>query len=148
MKLRHFCYFYRMDTIKKYTHDGVTVVWKPQLCIHSANCVKALPEVFKPKEKPWVQPKGSTGKAIIDAVKRCPSGALTYKTEQKIADTSEENSENIQVNLIDKGPAIIIGNCTITHPDGTTEVRERRASFCRCAKSANFPYCDGSHKNA
>jgi uncharacterized Fe-S cluster protein YjdI len=37
-----------------------------------------LPEVFKPKEKPWITPKDSTTEKIIAQVKKCPSGALSY----------------------------------------------------------------------
>jgi uncharacterized Fe-S cluster protein YjdI len=37
-----------------------------------------LAEVFKPKEKPWITPEGSTTEKIIAQVKRCPSGALSY----------------------------------------------------------------------
>ena len=135
-----------MDITKKYTHNEVTVVWKPGLCIHSGNCVRSLPHVFKPKEKPWIQPEGSTSEQLIEAVKKCPSGALTYTIENS-PETMSEQAENIKINLIENGPAIVVGTCEITHPDGSVETRERRSSFCRCTKSANFPFCDGSHKN-
>lgn len=42
------------NPIKEYTNGEVTVLWEASKCIHSANCVKNLPEGFKPKEKPWV----------------------------------------------------------------------------------------------
>ena len=28
---------------KKYKNDDITVLWKPKLCIHAAECVKRLP---------------------------------------------------------------------------------------------------------
>ena len=31
------------DIVKRYTNGEVTVVWKPELCIHSAVCVGGLP---------------------------------------------------------------------------------------------------------
>ena len=62
----------------KYSNGEVTIVWKPDLCIHSTICVKGLPEVFKPKQRPWITPEGSTKEKIIDQVKKCPSGALSY----------------------------------------------------------------------
>jgi len=37
-----------------------------------------LPEVFKPKEKPWIRPEESTTEKIIVQVTKCPSGALSY----------------------------------------------------------------------
>lgn len=134
-----------MDITKKYTHNDVTVIWKPGLCIHSGNCVRALPNVFKPKDKPWVQPEGSSSEELMNAIKKCPSGALTYETSTT-ATPMEENTENIKVTLIDNGPAIIMGTCEISHPDGSTEMRERRSSICRCGKTGNSPFCDGSHK--
>jgi Uncharacterized conserved protein len=42
------------------------------------NVFTILPEVFKPKDKPWIQMEHSNTEAIVNAVKKCPSGALTY----------------------------------------------------------------------
>jgi len=64
---------------KEYSNGEVTVLWDASKCIHSANCVKNLPEVFKPKEKPWVQMENSTSENIISTVNKCPSGALSLK---------------------------------------------------------------------
>jgi uncharacterized Fe-S cluster protein YjdI len=66
------------DITKKYSNGEVTIVWKPNVCIHSAICFKGLGEVFDPKKKPWITPEGSTTEKIIEQVKKCPSGALTY----------------------------------------------------------------------
>ena len=62
----------------QYSNGEVTIVWQPELCKHSGKCVRGLPEVFKPKEKPWITPENSTTEIIIKHVKRCPSGALSY----------------------------------------------------------------------
>ncbi|MDR1544137.1 MAG: (4Fe-4S)-binding protein [Prevotellaceae bacterium] len=64
--------------VKHYTNGEVTIVWKPDLCQHAAFCGKELPEVFKPKEKPWINPNGASTERIIKQVKRCPSGALSF----------------------------------------------------------------------
>jgi len=66
------------DITKEYTNGEVTIVWQSGKCIHSANCVRNNPDVFQPQEKPWIKPEGSTTEKIIDTVKKCPSGALTY----------------------------------------------------------------------
>jgi len=66
------------QTTFKYSNGEVTIVWQPELCIHSGNCARVLPQVFKPKEKPWITPEGSTTEKIIEQVKKCPSGALSY----------------------------------------------------------------------
>ncbi len=67
-----------MESAKEYTNGEVTIVWKPDLCTHSANCAKGLPSVFQPKEKPWIQKNGASTEEIINQVKKCPSGALTF----------------------------------------------------------------------
>ena len=61
-----------------YTNDDITVVWKPNVCMHSTLCWKGLIDVFNPKEKPWIKMDGATTEKIIDQVKKCPSGALGY----------------------------------------------------------------------
>ena len=66
------------DITKKYTNGEVTIVWKPNLCKHSAICFNGLGEVFHPRELPWITPEHSTTEKIINQVKKCPSGALTY----------------------------------------------------------------------
>jgi len=65
-------------TIKKYTNGEITVVWQPDKCIHSANCLNGLPEVFDPDKRPWVNILGADTERIIEQVKKCPSGALSY----------------------------------------------------------------------
>ena len=66
------------QTTFKYSNGEVTIVWQPHLCIHSGNCARGLPEVFKPREKPWIVPEGSVTEKIIEQVKKCPSGALSF----------------------------------------------------------------------
>ena len=67
------------SNIKEYTNGEVTVLWEASKYTHSANCVKNLSEVFKPKEKPWVQMENSTSEKIVSTVAKCPSGALSIK---------------------------------------------------------------------
>lgn len=62
----------------KYTNGEVTIVWKPDICIHSTLCWKGLNEVFNPKKRPWINPNGATTDQIIEQVRKCPSGALSY----------------------------------------------------------------------
>ena len=53
----------------KYSNSEVTIVWQPGLCIHSGNCAHGLPEILRPREKPWITPEGSTTEKIIQQVK-------------------------------------------------------------------------------
>lgn len=67
------------DLVKRYTRDGVTVIWKPSLCIHSGICARGLPLVFDPKRRPWVVMAGTDVEKIVEQVEECPSGALSYE---------------------------------------------------------------------
>ena len=68
-----------MKSVKKeYTNGEVTIVWQSELCKHSGNCVRGLPEVFQVKEKPWIKPENASSEQIMEQVKKCPSGALSY----------------------------------------------------------------------
>lgn len=66
------------DLKKEYSNGEVTVVWQSGKCIHSGNCVKNNPDVFQPKEKPWIKIDGSSTVKIIETIQKCPSGALTF----------------------------------------------------------------------
>ena len=71
----------------KYNNDDITVVWKPEICQHSTLCWKGLIEVFNPREKPWIKMDAATSDRIIDQVKKCPSGALSYLMNNKNAES-------------------------------------------------------------
>lgn len=68
-----------MKTItKKYSNGEVTIIWKPDACIHSAVCFKGLSQVFDPRKRPWITPEGGTTQQIVEQVNKCPSKALTF----------------------------------------------------------------------
>lgn len=41
-------------------------------------CVRNNPDIFQPKEKPWIKPEASTTEKIKSTIDQCPSGALSY----------------------------------------------------------------------
>lgn len=135
-----------MGKTKEYSNGEVTVMWKPEICIHSAKCVKNLPKVFKPKEKPWIQMDHGTSEAIVNAVTACPSGALTYRRNNEQNIETQNTSEAMKVQVMDKGPLLVHGTITITHADGRVEEKDKITAFCRCSKTGNNPFCDGTHK--
>jgi|GEM_PF-1281878 len=40
----------KKEIVKEYHKGDLTVIWKPQTCIHAAVCVSKLPEVYNPKK--------------------------------------------------------------------------------------------------
>lgn len=65
--------------MKKYQKEDINIVWKSEKCIHAGFCARQLSEVFKPKDRPWIQPDNANKERIIEQVKKCPSGALTIE---------------------------------------------------------------------
>jgi uncharacterized Fe-S cluster protein YjdI len=64
---------------KEYSKDEITILWKPEKCIHSGICVKTLPRVYNPREKPWIKQENASSEELIRQVSKCPSGALSIK---------------------------------------------------------------------
>lgn len=135
-----------MSKTKEYSNGEVTIVWAPETCIHSGICVKGLPEVFKPKEKPWIKIGAASTQDLVNQVKACPSGALSYYMNDK-KDLSSERLET-KVEVLENGPLLVYGTLKVTHKDGTSEIKNKTTAFCRCGMSSNKPYCDGTHVKA
>jgi uncharacterized Fe-S cluster protein YjdI len=136
------------DITKKYSNGEVTIIWKPSACIHSKLCwdkLKGLPQVFDPSQKPWIKPEKASTEKIIEQIKKCPSGALSYTMHN-----SEENTESVPVEntveVAENGPLLIYGNLEIKLKDGSLKKQNKVTAFCRCGASSNKPFCDGTHR--
>ena len=135
------------DITKKYTNGEVTIVWKPNTCIHSRLCWNAatgLPEVFNPSERPWINPQGATTERIIEHVKKCPSGALSFYLNNESEDIATISAESL-VEVAPNGPLLVYGNIIVKDKEGNETHKNKVTAFCRCGQSGNKPYCDGSH---
>lgn len=65
--------------MKEYPNGEISVIWKPELCQHAGVCVKLLPKVYNPKEKPWIKVENASTEALKNQISKCPSGALSYR---------------------------------------------------------------------
>jgi uncharacterized Fe-S cluster protein YjdI len=133
------------DITKKYTNGEVTVVWKPNQCIHSTICFKGLSSVFDPQKRPWVTPEGGTTQQIVDQIEKCPSGALSYFMNDEAGSEVNVEAETI-VETMPNGPLMVYGNVTVKDASGNLTKKNNVTAFCRCGSSGNKPFCDGSHK--
>jgi uncharacterized Fe-S cluster protein YjdI len=131
----------------KYSNGEVTVIWKPTQCIHSKICWTQLRDVFDPTKRPWVNMTGADTQAIIDQVKKCPSGALSFVMNEEAETRTEESASAsiTNIEILPNGPILIKTNCQISFSNGETTVKEGVTALCRCGASKNKPYCDGSH---
>lgn len=64
---------------KEYSNGEITILWQPDKCIHAGICVKTLPQVYNPNDKPWLKINNATTKELVEQVSQCPSGALSIK---------------------------------------------------------------------
>lgn len=130
---------------KEYHNGDMTIVWEPEKCIHAAECVKRLPKVYNPREKPWMKPENASVEDLKDQIDHCPSGALSYYLKSESQTKNKTTMNNTNVTIKANGPLIVMGNFTITHPDGKVEEIEKLAALCRCGASSKKPFCDGAH---
>ncbi len=129
---------------RRYSSKDVDVTYSFKRCIHAAECVSRLKEVFDTQKRPWIQPGNSTADAVVSVVSLCPSGALhTIRNDGGAGET------------------VPAGNVIVVHKDGYYEFRgdleiqssnvaiaqEVRAALCRCGLSENKPFCDNSHRD-
>ncbi|WP_297334994.1 (4Fe-4S)-binding protein [Algoriphagus sp.] len=131
---------------KEYSNGEVVVTWEPHKCIHSENCFKGLPTVFNPNQKPWIKVEAETTDRIVEQIKQCPSGALGFYYEGQEESGENELDSELLVEVIPSGPLMVYGKLQVKLTDGSTKPQFKVTAFCRCGKSENKPFCDGTHK--
>lgn len=124
--------------VKAYLGAGVTVSFEAARCLHAAECVRGLPEVFDSAARPWIRPDAADRDTVIEVVRRCPSGALQYETTDGSA---EPAATRTVLNQTPAGRIYVRGELMVGYGDRAR--RETRAILCGCGASANTPYCDG-----
>jgi CDGSH-type Zn-finger protein/uncharacterized Fe-S cluster protein YjdI len=134
------------DKLHEFDGRDIRVTWSKARCIHFAECVRGLPRVFKPGERPWVTPEAGSAASIAEVIQRCPTGALHF--ERKDGGPAEVPPARNTVEPTRGGPLFLRGDLEILHPDGTSMLRDTRVALCRCGQSRNKPFCDNSHREA
>jgi uncharacterized Fe-S cluster protein YjdI len=127
---------------REYATEELVVEWRPELCYHARACIEALPVVFDPERRPWIQVDAASADEVEDAVARCPSGAL--RSRRLRAAARVEPIGETEVSVTPNGPLILRGNLRIVR-DGVEIARLEKAALCRCGQSSNKPFCDGTH---
>ncbi len=130
--------------LHRYASATAVVVWDGARCIHAAECVHALPEVFAPDAKPWIRPEATDLQSLAEVVNRCPSGALRLERADQAPAMAVPPLNTCLV--MPDGPNYVRGDLTLTMGDETQS--DTRVALCRCGHSGNKPYCDNSHRKA
>ena len=92
---------------KSYAGSKIVIHDNRTICSHAAECVKTLSTVFDLEKRPWINADGADPEAIIDLVRRCPSGALSYTLEDGEQQRDFERPAKVQITR--NGPYNISG---------------------------------------
>ena len=92
--------------------------------------------------------EGATSEEIMEAIDRCPSGALSYRRNDQLSSPLdlEEKTPSAEIRVVKDGPLLVKGNCSLIAEDGKCIAEEGPVALCRCGRSRNKPLCDGSHR--
>lgn len=143
---------------RTYTGAHLDVSFDADVCIHSAECVRNLPQVFDTARRPWILPDAAGPDDVRAVVARCPSGALQIIEHRAAAQAPKaapadpgapvaaEPAPVLEITAREAGPFVVSGPVRVRAADGTLLREAPRVSLCRCTRSATQPFCDGSHK--
>ncbi|MFI5257694.1 MAG: (4Fe-4S)-binding protein [Gemmatimonadales bacterium] len=130
------------DLTREYLAEGITVEWYATRCIHSANCVRALPRVFDPRRRPWVNPSAASVDDLARAVLRCPTGALHFVRHDGGAQETPDEPATARPSGV--GPLYLRGDVEVRDASGAVLRRDTRTALCACGRSARAPFCDNA----
>jgi CDGSH-type Zn-finger protein len=135
------------DKRKSYVGKGITIHDNRKICSHAAECVNNLPSVFKLNARPWISPDAAeTKEEIINTIRKCPSGALSYSVDG--IEYRDQNERKPVITVTKGGPYLVTGGIdligdNIQFAEGSSK---EHYTLCRCGASNNKPFCDGMHR--
>ena len=127
---------------KDYTGQKIIVHDNRAVCCHSKICVKSLSTVFDVNKKPWINTDADNIEKVIETVKKCPSGALSYTIEGK---EHKDYDNKFLVTVSKNGPYFVTGGIELLGEPFMDGVSKEHYALCRCGASKIKPFCDGMH---
>lgn len=125
----------------------------PTLTLRDAENLCAFARFCDPAGKIWSlieQTDNPTARdLVIREANHCPAGRLVV--HDKRTHKAIEHPLPPSIGVVEdpalgcSGPLWVRGGIRIESEDGTPYERRNRVTLCRCGKSANMPFCNGSH---
>lgn len=128
---------------KDYRGKEITVHFNLGVCSHDGSCVRMLPAVFNINCRPWIMPDNGNCESIIDTIKHCPSGALSYTLNGEKHIDYYKGEPKIKISK--RGPLEFYGGIELKDDQGSRPETADHYTLCRCGSSKNRPFCDGMH---
>ncbi|HHD83389.1 MAG TPA: hypothetical protein ENK93_00795 [Campylobacteraceae bacterium] len=130
------------EKLQHYPGKKITIHFNRSICAGAARCVQGLPEVFHSGSgENWIDPDGAEAEKIVETIKTCPSGALSYEMEGK---RFIDERKDPKITLFKNGPYGVEAFALEETPPATNGSKSKY-TLCRCGASGNKPYCDYSH---
>ena len=84
----------------------------------------------------------NTVEAIIETIRRCPSGALSSSLDGV---EGEYPLREPAITATKDGPYAVTGSARLLEQDRSQGASTEHYTLCRCGGSRNKPFCDGTH---
>ncbi|MCC6948583.1 MAG: CDGSH iron-sulfur domain-containing protein [Bradyrhizobiaceae bacterium] len=130
------------DGVVDYAGANIVVHFNKLQCSAAEECARALPEVFRHGEKPWIRPDRADSEKLVEVIRRCPSGALRYSYK---GETGPAHNDPPSVRIRKNGPYEVRGSIPLRASSWSVGATRENYALCRCGASKNKPFCDGSH---
>ena len=115
------------------------------LCVHARFCMRAG-GIWNLTEQSNIPEARDTA---IEEASNCPSGRLVIRdlrTGELVEPVLEKSIVVIEYPAKgEHGPLWVRGRIPVVSADGKTYTVRNRVTLCRCGRSHNKPFCDGSH---
>jgi CDGSH-type Zn-finger protein len=135
----------KWDERVNYVGKKITIHDNRGICSHAGFCTDNLPAVWRMKQEPWIDPDAAGVDKIIEVVRQCPSGALSYTIDD--VEHRDQNREPT-VRATKDGPFFVQGEISIEGVAQGEGASGEHFALCRCGESTNKPFCDGTHWSA
>ncbi len=133
------------DKRTAYAGKRITILDNRSICAHAGFCTDELKSVFRQRKEPWIDPDAADAARIVEAIRKCPSGALSYAIDGVEAAPPQRAP---MVTVTDNGPYAITGGIELMGVKFGEGASREHCTLCRCGASKNKPFCDGSHWDA
>ena len=131
------------DRKQSYKGQKITIHDNRGICAHAGVCTDNLSAVFRMKQEPWIDPGAASVEDIIDTIRHCPSGALSYTVGN--IETNDDAGSDPNVFVAPNGPYVVSAGDGLLDTTWGEGASKRQYTLCRCGASKNKPFCDGSH---
>ncbi len=115
--------------------DPITFYENVAICSHAGFCPSGMPDK-------WREEGEFTEEELVEKVRKCPSGALSYAR----GSTEHRDQERpCKVRLKKGGPLEIEGGIELRNTEWGEGASHEHYALCRCGASKMKPFCDGTH---